>query len=344
MTDNNQLPPLRDIAGQLQAMAADLSTQNMHVASEKAMDCAEHLFEHARAALAQRQGESQVIDERKPAESAQVGVDFGDDSYRRATAPAPVAPSEGGHEAWYVDEMVASIRGLAAECAPVAPIEAEPTTNYVQRVPDHCDRITWRNRYYHLPLDGAAPVEPTGWTMIGPDGSMFNAEAPLKAASLANRHRCEIDPVAAKQFTDAIADIRRESEEENARLIAEHGSLNCPACGGSGHVGDTKPVQMWLYEHEDGRGIVALPGAAILAGDPAWHRVGPIEVHADALTVATQPPETDPNAPWLTDAHTLCTDYGIAQGKIEVRIAALRGVLAATCIRTSGGLLIQTGG
>lgn len=30
--------------------------------------------------------------------------------------------------------------------------QAEQTTGYVQNVPDRCDRIIWRNRYYHLPL------------------------------------------------------------------------------------------------------------------------------------------------------------------------------------------------
>lgn len=34
----------------------------------------------------------------------------------------------------------------------------EPATNgYVQPVPDKCDRITWRNQYFHLPLY-ASPV------------------------------------------------------------------------------------------------------------------------------------------------------------------------------------------
>lgn len=28
----------------------------------------------------------------------------------------------------------------------------EPTDGYVQPVPDKCDRIVWRNRYYHLPI------------------------------------------------------------------------------------------------------------------------------------------------------------------------------------------------
>jgi hypothetical protein len=36
--------------------------------------------------------------------------------------------------------------------------QPEPLTDsYVQPVPDKCDRITWRNRYYHLPLEQAQP-------------------------------------------------------------------------------------------------------------------------------------------------------------------------------------------
>lgn len=48
----------------------------------------------------------------------------------------------------------------------------EPLTSYVQPVPDHCDRIVWRNRYYHLPLKQAQAeaVPPTPIT----DGSMAN--------------------------------------------------------------------------------------------------------------------------------------------------------------------------
>jgi len=34
------------------------------------------------------------------------------------------------------------------------------TSGYVQSVPDKCDRITWRNRYYHLPIDAAAGAAP----------------------------------------------------------------------------------------------------------------------------------------------------------------------------------------
>lgn len=36
--------------------------------------------------------------------------------------------------------------------------EVEPQTDsYIQRVPDKCDSIIWRNRYYHLPITHPAP-------------------------------------------------------------------------------------------------------------------------------------------------------------------------------------------
>lgn len=44
------------------------------------------------------------------------------------------------------------------------------------------------------------------------------------------------------------------------------------------------PVQseIWLYEHEDGRHLVSPADAATLAGDPAWHRVGPVEMQRES--------------------------------------------------------------
>ena len=38
--------------------------------------------------------------------------------------------------------------------------------------------------------------------------------------------------------------------------------------------------------------------------------------------------ESDPNAPWLTKAHILCTDHGVPQGSIEWRIETLTELLA----------------
>lgn len=42
----------------------------------------------------------------------------------------------------------------APQPAPVAQGDAL-TDTYVQKVPDKCDRIVWRGRYYHLPIDAA---------------------------------------------------------------------------------------------------------------------------------------------------------------------------------------------
>lgn len=45
---------------------------------------------------------------------------------------------------------------MTSVAQPVAEVDQH---HFVQPVPDHCDRITWRNRYYHIPLnDGAQPV------------------------------------------------------------------------------------------------------------------------------------------------------------------------------------------
>lgn len=40
------------------------------------------------------------------------------------------------------------------------------TDTYIQPVPDKCDRIIWRNKYYQLPLHTQASppsAEPAGW-------------------------------------------------------------------------------------------------------------------------------------------------------------------------------------
>lgn len=77
-----------------------------------------------------------------------------------------------------------------------------------------------------------------GWVMLGPDGSRFEGETPFKAASHAQKHRVRTDPEEARKFFAAVDQILQESAEENDRLLKEHGTLDCPACGGSGHIGD----------------------------------------------------------------------------------------------------------
>jgi len=48
------------------------------------------------------------------------------------------------------------------------------------------------------------------------------------------------------------------------------------------------------------------------------------EALSAAKAVQPQAQEADPNAPWLTKAHMLCTDHGVPQGNIEWRLDVLR--------------------
>lgn len=85
----------------------------------------------------------------------------------------------------------------------------------------------------------------TAWIVIGPDGSRFLAESPLRAANEANKHRGRMlfDPEKAKELQGVIHKLRADADAENDRLMAMYGSLNCPICGGSGHIGDAESSQ-----------------------------------------------------------------------------------------------------
>ena len=113
-------------------------------------------------------------------------------------------------------------------------------------VPDgSLDADAFINRMIEL-LDGpeqreaqaAQPPSTTEWTLIAPDGTLFTGPSPFKTAVKATSHHVKTDPVAAKRFEDAIEEIRKEGEDENDRCMREYGTLDCPACGGSGHIGD----------------------------------------------------------------------------------------------------------
>lgn len=86
------------------------------------------------------------------------------------------------------------------------------------------------------------------WTVISPDGKVFTGESAHRAANEANKHLRATDPVEAKKWADMLDRLRAENEAENERLLAEHGTLDCPACGGSGHIGDV--VQGTAEAHE----------------------------------------------------------------------------------------------
>jgi hypothetical protein len=48
----------------------------------------------------------------------------------------------------------------AIKQALAAPVQEPLTDGYVQQVPDKCDRIVWRNRYFHLPIATPPAAQP----------------------------------------------------------------------------------------------------------------------------------------------------------------------------------------
>lgn len=96
-----------------------------------------------------------------------------------ATAPAPVAPTglftwcavDGkqhdtgrvmyGNRSYFATTANPEDARRIAEAMNAAPaVPVAPPHEHVQSVPDHCDRIVWRNRYYHLPLEAASVAPP----------------------------------------------------------------------------------------------------------------------------------------------------------------------------------------
>ena len=90
------------------------------------------------------------------------------------------------------------LHALAAS-AP-APQPAPLTSSFVQTVPDKCDRIVWRNNYYHLPMAAApkaAPADDPG-AFLDDDGRAMVANShhytPENIRALVKQLRAFSDP------------------------------------------------------------------------------------------------------------------------------------------------------
>ena len=74
-------------------------------------------------------------------------------------APVAPAPMHAVSNLTLEPEMRAAMQAVFdAESVPVRP--APLTDTFVQTVPDKCDRIVWRNNYYHLPIAAAPKASP----------------------------------------------------------------------------------------------------------------------------------------------------------------------------------------
>ena len=114
-----------------------------------------------------------------------------------------------------------------------------------------------------------APAHATGrWTVISPDGKVFTGESAHRAANEANKHLRATDPAEAQKWADMLDRLRAENEAENERLLAEHGTLNCPACGGSGHIGDVSEFPAPAHSPTGQQIVEALREAMEKAGVP----------------------------------------------------------------------------
>jgi len=63
-----------------------------------------------------------------------------------------------------------------------------------------------------------------------------------KAAIAGSKYNRQINPEAAAHFQRLIADSASEGAAEADRRMRDYGTLNCLACGGSGHIGDATPA------------------------------------------------------------------------------------------------------
>jgi len=134
------------------------------------------------------------------------------------------------------------------EAAPTPPA-LEPTESYVQQVPDKCDRITWRGRYHHLPLQlvpkQPAPeaismepkpitidVEPDAWASkvgcVGPDyGKIRYDKLPIQSLNPAyythEKLYAEKSVIGLMKaaYYDGYTDREAEARQQLAHLQAE---------------------------------------------------------------------------------------------------------------------------
>lgn len=79
---------------------------------------------------------------------------------------------------------------------------------------------------------------------------------------------------------------------------------------------DNGSVQLWLYEHDDGRYAVAPVKSSFLHDDPLWGRVGPVEVQG--AIARTKPVEAGAEALTLAEIEAAFIKAGcvwISQGR-----------------------------
>jgi hypothetical protein len=121
-----------------------------------------------------------------------------------------------------------------------------------------------------------------GWTITAPDGQQWSGPTPFKAASAAR-----LATISEEEARASLARLQACAAQEAADMQAEHEHLNCPACGGSGHVEDARAgwiaVADRLPEPDAGEVLVWLTGGRCAFDEWHMHREDPIGMGGPTL-------------------------------------------------------------
>jgi len=173
-----------------------------------------------------RQAFSSFINKRFPGEMSSHAIQSLGSAWKDGQANAQSQPSAHltipGALEWDGDNGthgVVGTHGADSESRTDGESKTVPSGNYVQPVPGHCDRITWRGSYYHLPLQ--------------------HAEADQLRARLADR-----DVVLNQAYMALIGYLPGHRNDLTDAAIAACSALlfpveakaACSRCGGWGHI------------------------------------------------------------------------------------------------------------
>ena len=143
-------------------------------------------------------------------------VIFPDGTFPEGCPPPPMTPEN----LWKVLHAASEFGGTVVwgDAHLAAPAAVAGPGTYVQLVPDHCDRIVWRNHYHRLPLESAVPT-----TQAAPQPAVQQGdELPREDfAWLVVQEACETEP-ADEDDPECIRILRRDLKSAVLSAFLRH--------------------------------------------------------------------------------------------------------------------------
>ena len=129
----------------------------------------------------------------------------------------------------------------------------------------------------------------------------------------------------AAKFAEVIEQIREEGEREHDECMEKFGTLDCPHCGGSGHIGDVQAA-------------VEPVGKVLEVAADGSFQTGFFEELPVGTLLYTSPPDDLKFRPDWSGVDVLGEELHEAQKAMRLALKALQGVLKANRITQSRGL------